>query len=373
MAIKPGELDAAINSVECDHVLSFEFKVIKKENSFLHSLFSFLRNGTIKSTQDGSTGKQWFKNGAIIKDLRLKAKQFSAFAETNAAQSKDVKFIVSDSSDEVQVDEGAVIMHYEFGTCSGPFEPPSQPKKPTANNVKHTSVQIEWKAPQCSSANLQCYVVSYRCVHNAEWKMQKTKGRETTMIVNQLSPETKYIFKVCAESIIGNSEDSDTSDVIVTKSAPINLKLQKIISESNILTTDPPVTYKIKVRPVYFRKKDKNIAKFEFGTPLLPPKPTKVLMLVGATGAGKSTQINGIVNYLLGVKWENDFRFKLIGDEASQSQAHSQTQRVTAYTFYWQEGSPLNCNLTIIDTPGFGDTRGLERDQEITENIKDFF
>ena len=35
--------------------------------------------------------------------------------------------------------------------------------------------------------------------------------------------------------------------------------------------------------------------------------------------------------------------------------------------------SPINFNLTIIDTPGFGDTRGLERDQQITKHIREFF
>jgi hypothetical protein len=103
------------------------------------------------------------------------------------------------------------------------------------------------------------------------------------------------------------------------------------------------------------------------------PKPTRVFMVVGATGAGKSTLINGMVNYALGVEWKDDFRFKLITDEVAQSQAHSQTQNITSYTLYWQEGSPLNYNLTIVDTPGFGDTRGVQRDKQITALIKEFF
>ena len=80
-----------------------------------------------------------------------------------------------------------------------------------------------------------------------------------------------------------------------------------------------------------------------------------------------------MVNFLLGVKWDNEFRFKLIHDEVSQSQAHSQTQSITAYTLYWEEGSPIDYTLTVLDTPGFGDTRGLKRDREITDHIRDFF
>ena len=98
----------------------------------------------------------------------------------------------------------------------------------------------------------------------------------------------------------------------------------------------------------------------------------KVLMIVGATGAGKSTLINGIVNYLFGVQWNDKFRFKMIVEQPSFL-ANSVTNAITAYTIYWQEGSPCDYTLTIIDTPGFGDTSGLKRDKEITKQIKDFF
>ena len=97
-------------------------------------------------------------------------------------------------------------------------------------------------------------------------------------------------------------------------------------------------------------------------------------MLVGATGSGKSTLINGIANYVLGVRWEDDFRFKLITEEAGKDPTKSVTQTIiTSYSFPRLDGSPLEFRLTIVDTPGFGDTGGLGRDEEITALIKDFF
>ena len=41
-------------------------------------------------------------------------------------------------------------------------------------------------------------------------------------------------------------------------------------------------------------------------------KLEKTVIVVGATGAGKSTLIDGMVNYILDVAWEEDVRFKLI-------------------------------------------------------------
>ena len=99
----------------------------------------------------------------------------------------------------------------------------------------------------------------------------------------------------------------------------------------------------------------------------------KVFMVVGATGAGKSTLVNGMVNYLLGVQWNDEFRFKIITEESKASQAHSQTQYITAYTFHPMKGSAVPFAFTIIDTPGFGGTEGLESDKKITEQIKEFF
>lgn len=99
----------------------------------------------------------------------------------------------------------------------------------------------------------------------------------------------------------------------------------------------------------------------------------KVLMVVEATGAGKTTLINGMVNYILGVQWKDNFRYKLITEDDKVSQGKSQTKDITAYTFYPMKGSVLPYTFTVIDTPGFGDTEGLERDRQITDQIKEFF
>ncbi|XP_051746240.1 uncharacterized protein LOC127510590 isoform X2 [Ctenopharyngodon idella] len=102
-------------------------------------------------------------------------------------------------------------------------------------------------------------------------------------------------------------------------------------------------------------------------------KENKTIMMIGATGAGKTTLINSMINYILGVQWKNDFRFVLIDEGKQKSQAESQTSEITAYQINHMDGFRVPYSLTIVDTPGFGDTRGISHDQKITTQIQEFF
>ena len=118
------------------------------------------------------------------------------------------------------------------------------------------------------------------------------------------------------------------------------------------------------------------IKRFSFGEPSNQQMENtyKTILLMGATGSGKTTWINAMINYVLGVEWDDPFRFKLVDEKVRRaSQAHSQTQEVTAYDIHHQNGFRIPFSLTIVDTPGFGDTKGMERDREITLAVEKFF
>lgn len=103
-------------------------------------------------------------------------------------------------------------------------------------------------------------------------------------------------------------------------------------------------------------------------------KPYKIILLVGATGAGKTTLINAMVNYIYRVEFSDNYRLILTDDKGvpTRSQAESQTDMITAYVFYNLPGMPFDYNYVLIDTPGFGDTRGIQWDQEMLNQLKNF-
>ncbi|XP_058629513.1 septin-1-like [Onychostoma macrolepis] len=97
-------------------------------------------------------------------------------------------------------------------------------------------------------------------------------------------------------------------------------------------------------------------------------KPRKVILMVGETGTGKTSLINAMINYILGVRWEHKIWLEVA--EVSENQTESQTTAVTVYEVF-PKGSPFS--LTIIDTPGQGDTRGLDKDKLVPEILQLLF
>lgn len=103
---------------------------------------------------------------------------------------------------------------------------------------------------------------------------------------------------------------------------------------------------------------------------------SKVVMIVGETGSGKTLAVNSLLNYVMGVKWQDSYRYRLDPDDnesKKRSHAASQTEWVSAYTLNQHENFRIPYSLTIIDTPGFGDTAGISKDKEITDQMKHFF
>ena len=102
--------------------------------------------------------------------------------------------------------------------------------------------------------------------------------------------------------------------------------------------------------------------------------------------------VDCFANYLLGIEYFDKFRYKLVDErelieernknenagltdqaKAKAAQTHSMTSKVTIYHIPSSEivnhVSVEDCCVNIIDTPGFGDTRGPKWDEKIFKMI----
>ena len=371
---EPGDVDAAVTDMDIDYVLCFAFTTVGSNNPFLGDLFSYLR--TVEISQSPAKAKQWFQDKALVNDIKNKAKLFKTFAQLNKGRS-GAKFAVIDVSEEENdiSEKGAEILLYKDGMCES-YMPPGSLGKPIASSVTHNTIVLEWPKPKNGAENVVSYSVSCQRQDGTPDQWVEKDSNSNALTVGGLNPETTYLFKVRANCEIGVSSDSDVSDPITTIQSPharLPVTMKSLSGKPVEVTPAGLEIYKLPL--VEMSRPQENIVKFCIGDPrdIKVDLEEKVLMVVGATGAGKSTLINGIANYILGVQWEDGFRFKLIVDEVTESQAFSQTQNISSYSFPVFKDSPFPYQLTVVDTPGFGDTRGLERDEEITACIKTFF
>ncbi|XP_036845432.1 uncharacterized protein LOC110533276 [Oncorhynchus mykiss] len=260
--------------------------------------------------------------------------------------------------------------------------PCSPPGSPTEKRIESESIRVNWDIPTIVGDDVEVigYVVEYRksvkAIDNQMWHTIKTTTRESTL--EGLEADTAYSIRVsanCGET--GNSLPSPetvlttlrVSDTQPKTSKSTGAKSEEFLKISQKVENGNPSIHWLNLEKKFGVKE--SFDQYTFGRKVEQGN-NKVILLLGATGAGKTTLVNVMINYILGVKWEDYYRFKLIHEVTNKSQAESQTVVVTSYELYNQPGFQIPYSLTIIDTPGFGDTRGIAQDKMLTQMMKNF-
>ena len=287
-----------------------------------------------------------------------------------------------------------IVVSQYGNTLSVTTKPTSPPGKPTFADATTDTITIAFTKPKSigRGVNIEKYKIEW--IFNSQQMKQflyYTEDASLTCTIEGLQAGVPYNFSVTA--ICGSEGDSNPSDLsnpLQTMVPPTKFDTRKILGYCSLVQPPEdgkPEVYTLPLTQVHgdslsqLRKFVINLG--EKGMQLqheINTVPEKVMMVVGATGSGKTTTVNAMINHVLGVQWKDDFRLKMIHELSSNqgagtigNQAHSQTQFVSCYTLPYMEGFKIPYTLTIVDTPGFGDTRGIERDKVITEQIRRFF
>ena len=245
-----------------------------------------------------------------------------------------------------------------------------------------TAAQCEVKTTRkkASSKSAKCNTSSKS---KSNTTLSFSKGNTTTSCQKQESKSEAVIHdqvtKVHSEDAAtnkgnGNGAHNDPATQTPTKSAEPKDSIIKDLyhaKKCEQLNDGSPSVYKLNTTYVHMKHIDVESFNFQIGK-RNEQLPEKVILLVGATGAGKTTLVNGLINCIFGIKWENPGRLILTETPTNRkgsNQALSQTTSVSVYKINHSKHDQLSYNLTIIDTPGFEDTDGLNKDNIIMTKI----
>lgn len=169
-----------------------------------------------------------------------------------------------------------------------------------------------------------------------------------------------------------NLEKKFNIDKILDANNKIELKLLEA-GESNI--PPPPISTNEPINGSSLITDNENMKYYQYPINITftdqEEDNSKVILLVGKTGDGKSTFINALVNIYLGIQLDDNFRYILI-NENQKNEIESNTKDITIYKIRPKEGLGFP-PLKIVDTPGFGDTEGIEEDMKHIEKFQAIF
>ncbi|XP_061587946.1 uncharacterized protein LOC133452562 [Cololabis saira] len=230
-------------TLSAEHAVCFVFTSLGCEEPYLSALSSYLQetNPDAQCPQTHDVKKeQWYTVEEVLHKVKIKAKLFSDFAEANK-ENKNTKFLMVGLPDETH--KGSTVYLFKDGfSITKNFEPPSKPETVTVAEINHNSVTLKVSPPRYGAENITSYSVEF-CVNGEEGWRQETAPKSGEVTLNNLRPNTEYVFRCRAVTSAGVGPVCDVTDPIRTSpcSPPEGPQVETSLGEMTVSWDRPAV------------------------------------------------------------------------------------------------------------------------------------
>nr|XP_015215173.1 PREDICTED: verrucotoxin subunit beta-like [Lepisosteus oculatus]XP_015215174.1 PREDICTED: verrucotoxin subunit beta-like [Lepisosteus oculatus] len=232
----------------------------------------------------------------------------------------------------------------------------------------HTRIKIEWAKPETIADQIvRNYIIEYKKHGTEKWTSEVLRVKEECQTIpfemRDLTPDTTYSIRVLA---------SCGDDGIGAPSKVLQATTKKIryLERSDLLRSEEPALYKLHLQEQTVDEEQYTrlctLAQLE--DVCCDDSMERTILVLGTRAHYKAMLINAMFNYILGVSFEDDYRF-VVTDPAC-SEVDLDTQWMTIYKIVCEKGFRIPYTLTIIDAPAYGEWH--QRNLLIEEQIRTF-
>lgn len=222
--------------------------------------------------------------------------------------------------------------------------------KPKPFNVTHNSFEVRWNRP--TFAFPSHYMVHVREASDPEgWKSFTTSDGECSMTITDLSLKTKYIVSVCACAGREIGPIGKESEEITTKNLAFKIKCDSTLLHLTPVMPNTLPTYAVKYDEE--RNDTMKTRRIIIGESSEdgPDRNGKCILIFSTPHSGKTTLLQGIMNFVFEVSSSDNFRLCFEPELTRKSDIYQNW--VTLYEFQEYKGGRLGYPLTIIDVPRY--------------------